>query len=1445
MARRWAWRIGAGLLLLVLLSFGTWRLLQNIPGLVAKAEDAIREETEALGFRISYRDLRFHLLHFRVSLDDLNVLDGIAGVPLASAEHVDVSISPWRILSGGSPVSRILVRKFSVRAGEINRPLAERLRTSGEGGEGGVIPEVILVDGDVHIGPLGSLVRWDANLPMVRVRPTRFRGTRVTAEIVRAAGEVSLPEGGKGEIPFDRADIEFFLKDEVVRIRRFDASGNSVKLTLSGKWDGKERAVDVRLFGQADIAEWMAAGAPGGELIRPVTTAGTVSFSGRLEGTLERPEGSGKILARNLLFPANTSADLETSITVKGTRVRLEAIRGKVFDGVVSGAGSYDWETGTGDARISLERAVFGEAPWDSWGVPWHPAGRGEMALSLSGGKEAVEATVSLKNPGGFERPANAEGGAAKVTILISVTATGLIAPGREVLVRNLRAAVGGAEATGEGTYILEGGRIAFRGAIHVPRGRAEEYGWVYPVAWKDISCQWAVSGTAGDLHVTAGVRADDLAARALPPVPLSVKIEGNPGDVFYFVADIPSDVAKITATGTLTGPLSSTPPLLVSAVDVRDIDFSLARKWGGAVLSSLGKDPEPFEKYLSGMAGKGTADLQLSAGAGRFSISGTAHSSELRLSRIIVRTVSASGNWDTSPLEPRWAFRGSGETGGGKFLLEGMGEGAESRFKGTIEGIDLETVSSFADRESATGIRGRASVQVEAGKGPNGWIIDSFSASIPRLAAGEMTLEGVSAEGSLGGTSGELSLLSASPEVRLLATVRREKKWPVSFSVRTSGVPTEIFLKAIGEETSPAGGSWDLDAEGVVLGKEIVDGKGVQTGALTAFRFSLAASSPSFSGVSFEGVHAEGKMEGDILIGRIGTRLPDSDLSYSLALRDPYGFRLEGPFSMERQTGTSAEEEFPSAPGETPSSEEGGEARLSIAGGIEITGSLLALEDTRGTLRVKRILYRTGGVDMTGEDVLAEFSREGVRWAEGSLLAAGNPLHVAGKASWAGDLDLRLGGTVPAETIRLATDVFDRLEGIIRVNVRVTGKWDDPSVIGTGHLENATFSFEEYGQLFEKMNVDAVISRDKIIFEHIEGRSGGGYIDGSGELPLQFDKGQRMFFSVDFFDMRYPYPADLHPVIQGHVELIGPPVDVLVTGDVEIQSATYTKPVRPAEALLDFRRRVADVTARREDTGFRMRLDLEAIADGTIRVRNNIAEAVISGDFKLVGDTNNVIILGTFDITEGNIDYQGGRYDLTRATLDFQDPRRINPRLDIQAETKRGSVSVIVNVTGTLAKYHVELSSDPPYSKNDIVSLLTLGRTTESAGPAEGQGSGTGAAAIGMGVVTGGVTEEIGSVVGLDKFAIEPSFSTRENTFEPRFVVGKSFGDRFSVELATTVGGTSNRSSATAEYQLLKNIYLSGTYQGPTFTQESDIGADVKFRYRYRQFQDIFRDND
>ncbi len=1443
MARRWAWWLSLGILLVVLLAFGTRRLLREIPGLLAKAEDTIREEANTLGLRVAFRNVRFHPLHLRVSLEDLDVRDRESGVSLARAERVDLSLSPRRILTGLSPVSRVRVWKFVVRAGEAGRPLWERIRAAGTGnGEGRSFPEILLLDGEVHGGRLGPLARWDAEVPEIRVRSARLLGTIVTARVRRSVARLAGRSGGvaHGTIPFDEADVEALVKGDSVRIRKLRASGPSAAVTLSGLWDGGRGTIDLRGSGRTDITRWAETGAPGGAWLRRVASRGTVSFSGRVEGPVGGPRGTATVSARNVVGPAETPVDVDISVAVSGHTVRLTSIRGDLWGGTLNGSARYDFREQKGEGALSLSDASFGKAPWKRWGGGWRPTGRGTLTLSVSGERRSVRGTVSWTNPDGFERTA-AEGAPGRAAVPLSVRADCEFVPGQTLRVQGVRVALGGAWAAGAGTVRLRDRTVSFAGSVSLPAGRAADYGISAPLSWRTVSGVWTIAGNAEAPHVTAEARAEGLSSGRFPAVALSVKLDGNPRDVVHFAADVPAAAAKVTAVGTVTGPWSSAMPLLEATVSARQIDFSLAQRWGAALVSALGSDPARFDAYVAGISGAGTADLRISAGADRYAVSGTM-SGTVRRGEIGVRELSVSGSAGKTLEGWRFGFRAGGKLGDGEFVLRGKGDGAKTELVATADGIDLGAAVSLADPKYGGRLGGRVSLAVDARTGPAGWEIKRFSASGRTVTAGTATFEEISAEGSLGPSVGRFSVASARPGVRVAADVRREPGWPVSFTVSADGIPTKMLLAAAGRGDEVAGGTWDARLQGELAAADVLAGGALRPEDFEALRLSVSAESPLFSGLSFHSVLGEGKKTGDVLAGEISTRLPDSRLAFSLSLRNPFEFRVEGPFTLGRSPeGAAAARSAGAAEVDAAANEK---ARFRVAGRLEVAGSLAAPAGSRGSLRVDHLAYRNGAMDLTGEGILIRLSPEGIRWGAGTLATAGNPLAVSGGMSWDGNLDIRLEGRAPAAAVRLATDVFDRLDGTVRISLRVKGPWDDPSIVGTGRLEHGTFSFRGYAQLFEEMKADAVISREKIVFDHFEGRSGAGYIDGRGELPLRFDNGQKMFFSVDFFDMRYPYPEDLRPVLQGHVDLLGPVDDLLVDGDVEIQSARYTKPVRPEQALLDFRKRLADVTARRKDSGFRMWLDLDVVADDTIHVRNNIAEADAEGEFQVAGDTSRVIVLGSFEVTKGHVDYRGNRYELTRGGLEFQDPRRNNPRLDFRAETRKGDVTVTVGVTGTLEKYEVELASDPPLSKNDIVSLLSLGVRSQNLAGAGGSVSAAEAAAIALGPYTGRMEQGIRDVIGLDKFAVEPSFSSTDKSLEPRFIVGKTFGDRFSVSLSTNVG-TTTESSAVAEWKVFENMYLQGAWQGSTRTREGDLGADLKFRYRYRQFRDIFRGRD
>ena len=99
-------------------------------------------------------------------------------------------------------------------------------------------------------------------------------------------------------------------------------------------------------------------------------------------------------------------------------------------------------------------------------------------------------------------------------------------------------------------------------------------------------------------------------------------------------------------------------------------------------------------------------------------------------------------------------------------------------------------------------------------------------------------------------------------------------------------------------------------------------------------------------------------------------------------------------------------------------------------------------------------------------------------------------------------------------------------------------------------------------------------------------------------------------------------------------------------------------------------------------------------------------------------------------------------------------------------------------------------------------------------------------------------------NLVGLDKLAVEAAFSSATKSFEPRFIAGKTFGERLTVSVSTLVGATSD-SSASAEFKLLENVFLVGSWQSATTQKTGDLGADIKFKYRYRTFKDFLGGGD
>ena len=1424
---RWVRWTGGGLLVLLLSVVG-WRLSLEIPERVRRAGAALVDAAAREGVAVRYDGLKLHLLHLHVSIDNVVLRDALADLPLGSAGSVDVSFSPLRFLTGDLPVSRVRVRNFRLEAGERNRALYDRWMSTRKEGPRPSLPEILLVDGSILLTLPGPLRRFQAVVREVRIREVRFLGTHVTASLERAEGDVALPGDAGGVWPFPSVEADLFYKEGVLRVRKFKAARDSAALRLSGSLDTRKRIVSAKASGELDIAGWIAAGAPGVSYVRRVVREGKAEFSVTADGPWNDPEGAARLVFRNAGFPGAAGAEGEVQLSLRGRVLRLARAHAKLWGGVLEADGLYRTDSGHVEGKASLRRVSLAAVPWKALGVPVSLAGTGDASVRVAGTADRLEGAVSLALPGGIERISSPGGSGPALRFPMSLEAGGSVSGGRDVRVDSFRLLAGKAESRGDGEGSIAGETLRLRGSLSLPAGKAADYGVGEPLAWEKVAGEWEISGPWSRLRGKASLSATALAIRALPPLPLLLKIDGVPSEALHVSADVSAQRFKATAEGTWTSPFDRSRTASEWTVAVREIDLSDSARWVSAVAASLGADAGGASRYLAGIEGKGEADGRIRVAAGKVEATGRFQAARVDVRGVPLRALRAEGEFGSAGSADRWDARAEGKFGDGAFHVAANGDGGNgTAIEGNVEGIEIAQAFSLLHRDNPGEVRGTVDAGFAARRGPMGWEVPRFTAGTEELSVGPARLSGVRAEGRLGAADGTFSFRSASPPVRIDGEVQRSDGWPTKVSLTASEVPTSFLLVAGGRSGISSGGAWSAEAGGVIRLADIVEGGPLSPGVFPALHGSVRATNLSVGEVRFGECSASGRMRGDVFEGEVLTRAPDSRLAWSVSLREPFGFRLEGPFSLgDPGNGTA----------------KNGNRRFSLRGRAQIEGALRAVEKTSGTVLVESLNYREGGFELSGKDLSARMDPTGVRWTGGTILAAGNPVRISGRVSWGGALDVRVEGKLPASAVRLAVpSVFDRLDGTVTLEARVTGSRDAPSIVGTGHLEGGILSFIGYNQLFEGIRADAVISREKIVFEHFEAKSGGGYIDGWGEVPLKMDAGQRLYFSVDFLDVRYPYPEDFRPVVQGHAELLGPVDDLLVTGDIEVQSARYTKTLRPEKALVDFGKRLSDVSARREKSDFRVRLDINAIADGTIRIRNNLADAIAKGEFRIVGDTSRVIVLGSFDVVEGTVEFRGNKYEVKRATVDFQDPRRNNPRLDVRAETRKGNVTVTVAVTGTLEKYEVDLFSDPPLGKNDIVALLSLGVTTQALAGQEGAVGSAAAASIALGPYKGGVEERIRGVVGLDRFAIEPGYSSTTKTFEPKFIVGKSFGDRASVSMATSVG-TSADGTATAEFKLRENIFLQGSWQSATTTQEGDLGADLKFRYRYRQWKDFLR---
>ena len=508
-------------------------------------------------------------------------------------------------------------------------------------------------------------------------------------------------------------------------------------------------------------------------------------------------------------------------------------------------------------------------------------------------------------------------------------------------------------------------------------------------------------------------------------------------------------------------------------------------------------------------------------------------------------------------------------------------------------------------------------------------------------------------------------------------------------------------------------------------------------------------------------------------------------------------------------------------------------EGTITATGNASLSGLLTEPGKIRGEGRIEsadaRIRQRTL---RTTKPFTFDFNSQRLMLSGATLTGESTQLSLAGTIGFAAaaPLDLDVSGQLDLALIGAAYPEWSSSGGI-NVEGRIGGTVRNPDLRGLAHLANASFGRRGFFTSLSNLNGDLFFDQDRVTLNNIQGLMGGGSVRAQGAAVLEPGGVQAMNIRIEADDVRLrpSYPEGLRTVVDGTLILRGGWASPLLEGNLQIQSLAFRSSFEEFLTLLTER----NLSAEPSPLG-RLRLSVHVEGSRNITIQNQLADVEARVDVDLKGTMDSPSLTGHIEASGGTLLFQGNRYRVTRGNIDFVDPLRIEPVVDVQAETEVRDYRVILVISGRGQQLHLDMRSDPPLPELEIVSLIAGGRTRdEYAGavkpgapvPTSEQLFQSGAASILFDLLQQRVG---GRIFGLNNVRLEPFLVGAESNPGARITLSEQVTKDLSITYSQDLA--SNRQQIILiEYFVNRNTSILASRD-----ELGNFGLDIRRRARF-----------
>ncbi len=456
--------------------------------------------------------------------------------------------------------------------------------------------------------------------------------------------------------------------------------------------------------------------------------------------------------------------------------------------------------------------------------------------------------------------------------------------------------------------------------------------------------------------------------------------------------------------------------------------------------------------------------------------------------------------------------------------------------------------------------------------------------------------------------------------------------------------------------------------------------------------------------------------------------------------------------------------------------------------------------------------------------------------------------------------LDLRISSELDVRLLSYVIPQIDSAAGKVRAVGSINGSIYEPqfrfqvsdvksNAYTVASWTPVTIGIADFKPSISEIGFDALWTNDSFQLLSFQGRKGGGQISANGKLYFDENRAEnsRIDINVNSASLIFPVPVLklFDASLDGTMTVSGSGFPLKIAGDLNIVRARSISEFDVRKNVTILKKKSYEGTTRDGTPLFDFQLRINS--DNSIVVANRNIQATMSANLLVTGNEYNPILNGQVEVGRGKFMYRRD-FNINQAVITFDDPLRVDPKVDLTAYSDVSGYRVYITVTGRASDPAVDLAIDPsnredgtPISKLAIIALLSSGSLPNST--VELSESRSAAIDEALSVVFSQfevVGENMLDLLGtksVQQVYLE-AVSDENGKPTPQVTTPVRIGDDVDLVVRYREGNW----NLSSEYSLHDNISVLGSFDGKDGTSttgdknapSTDTGVDLRFKFSF-----------